>query len=175
MTQDPEIDAMAKVSAALTDLDDKQQTRVVTWAAQRFGLAPAPPPPGPSSSGSDSAGRRDDAFTDFAQLYDAADPTGEQNRTLVSSYWFQVVQGAAEIDAQTVHNALKDMGGEIANITKVMGRLQAKKPAFVRQVRKSGKAKQARKMYRLTGAGIKAVEAMLKTDARSDSDGGASK
>ncbi len=169
MTQDPEIDAMGKLAAALDGLDDDQVARVIGWAAKRFG-APELLTPGVSAAGRGD-GAEMAAFDDFAELYDAADPKGEQNKALVSSYWYQAMQGSTELQAQVLNDALKDMGHGIGNITKVMDRLQSKKPALVRQVKKSGKSKQARKSYRLTGAGVKVVEAMLEGGALSNREG----
>jgi hypothetical protein len=43
----------------------------------------------------------------------------------------------------------------------LLGALQGRKPALVRQVAKSGRTRQARKKYKLTTAGISAVRAMI--------------
>jgi len=37
---DPELEAMGKVLAALTDLDGSARTRVIRWASEKFDIAP---------------------------------------------------------------------------------------------------------------------------------------
>jgi Transcriptional regulator PadR-like family len=82
-------------------------------------------------------------------------------RALVVGYWYQFVQGEAEFTGQTINSALKHLGYRAANITTAFDRLQAQRPALVVQVRKSGTSKQARKKYKLTNEGKRAVEQMI--------------
>jgi DNA-binding PadR family transcriptional regulator len=49
----------------------------------------------------------------------------------------------------------------VSNITTALSSLIERKPQLVIQTRKSGNSKQARKRYRLTDAGIRAVERMI--------------
>jgi hypothetical protein len=101
------------------------------------------------------------AYGDFADFFDAANPSTENDRALVAAYWIQVIQGEGSFMAFGANEALRNMGHEVSNITRSFDRLQAQQPALVRQLQKSGKSKQARKTYKLTTAGIKAVEEML--------------
>ncbi len=100
-------------------------------------------------------------FDTFAELFDAAQPTSNANRALVSGYWIQVCDGADRFGGQLVNKALKDLGYGISNITAAIDILKQKKPALVLQLKKAGKSQQARKTYKVTEAGIKAVEAMI--------------
>ncbi len=70
-------------------------------------------------------------------------------------------QGADSFDSQSANTALKNLGHAIANITMALGALIKQKPALVLQTKKSGKSRQARKTFKLTVAGIKAVEDMI--------------
>lgn len=103
-----------------------------------------------------------EAFEHFADLYDATDPQNDADTTLVGAYWFQVVEAEGSFKGYTVNEALRNMGQGVSNITRTCDRLQAQQPALVRQMAKSGKSKQNRKTYKLTNAGVKAVEAMFR-------------
>ena len=100
-------------------------------------------------------------YETFAELFDAAQPSSNANMALVAGYWLQVCQGQTDFDGQSANTELKHLGRPIANITVAMNSLKSQKPTLVMQLRKSGKSQQARKTYKVTVAGIKAVEAMI--------------
>jgi hypothetical protein len=103
-------------------------------------------------------------YEDLADLYNAANPTSDVQRALVAGYWFQVVEGNTTFASQTLNTALKDLGHGLSNITKALTALQQQRPALASQVKKAGKSRQARKVYKLTRAGITEVERMLAGD-----------
>lgn len=100
-------------------------------------------------------------YEDVASLYTDASPRTEPERALVVGYWFQVHQGMKDFDSQRVNAELKNMGHGVGNITEAFSRLIERKPQYVIQTRKSGTARQARKLYRVTNEGIKRVQAMI--------------
>lgn len=166
---DPEIGAMGAVATALGKLDEDQQVRVLRWAADRYGLKGIKLG---SPGGGEGAGTEDDApeggagtYGSITELFEAAQgaKTNTQ-KALVAGYWFQVVMGNPGFQAYSLNVELKNMGIKIANITDALGSAENAKPALLMQTAKTGKAKQARKTYKLTTVGVKAVEAML-TDA----------
>jgi hypothetical protein len=166
MTEDPEVAAMSSVAEALTDLDDGARTRVIEWAAKRYGVILAAPSRNPTLStqgggGSDPSNGQTEGYDEFVDLFDAASPSSEADRALVGAFWFQQVKSQPSFDSQQVNNALKDVGHGVGNITQALTSLQNRKPALVRQMAKSGKTRQARKTYKLTSAGITAVKQML--------------
>ena len=164
---DPEIGAMGAVAAALGKLDEDQQVRVLRWAADRYGLRGIKL--GSSGGGGSGASEDDDGaeggtgtYGTITQLFEAAQgaKTNTQ-KALVAGYWFQIVMGNPGFQAYSLNVELKNMGIRIANITDALGAAENVKPALLMQTAKTGKAKQARKTYRLTTVGVKAVEAML--------------
>jgi hypothetical protein len=168
VAEDPEIGAMSAIADALTALEDEEaRVRVLKWATTRF--APnVRVPDGPSealdeSESEDAEGRTPSpGYAVFADLFDAATPRTDPERALVGGYWTQVIEGNSDFASQTVNNALKDVGHGIGNITDALGALQDRRPSLVRQVQKSGRTRQARKKYKLTSAGITAVERMIR-------------
>ena len=158
---DAEIEAMQAVVAALQGLEDEERARVMEWAAKRFNvpMSTGRPRAGKSSGNGLTGGERE--FEHFAELLDAAGPTNDNTRALVGGYWFQVVKGAGTFTSGAANDELKNTGNRLPNITRSLDRLQALRPALVIQVGKSGSTKQARKTYKLTTAGIRAVEAMI--------------
>jgi len=101
------------------------------------------------------------AFSSLPDLYAAVSPASDSSRALVVGYWFQAMQGEQDLDGFQINKELKHLGHGISNITTALSSLIERKPQLVIQTRKSGNSKQARKRYRLTDAGIKAVERML--------------
>jgi len=158
MSSDLELDAMKLIAETFDGLETDARSRVLSWLSQRYGAA----------GGKEVRGHHGDEHrteganhADFPALYDATDPKSESERALVGGYWHQVVQGSDGFDSYSVNSDLRNMGMPVSNITRAYDDLQGRSPVLVRQVQKSGKAKQARKKYRLTTAGIRAVEDLL--------------
>jgi hypothetical protein len=164
----PELQAMVQVEAALTGLDDAERARVVQWALARFrGGAPSPTRTvgGTSESlvertVSDESGGSDD----LAAFYDAAAPGDDAEKALVCGYWLQFREGATDIESQAVNTELKHLGHGIGNITRAFETLKSQRPALIVQTRKEGSSQQARKKFKLTSEGKKAVERMLRRE-----------
>lgn len=174
MAEDPEIDAMSALAEALAPLGEDARARVLDWSAKRYGIA-VTRDPDRTQQQSDTSDVPDEvpdempdvepadieAFKDFADLYDVTDPQSEEDKALVGAYWSQVLQESGSFTAYQANESLRNMGHAVKNITRSLDLLQRSQPALVRQMSKSGKSKQARKIYKLTNSGIKAVEAML--------------
>lgn len=171
--EDEEFDAMRSVLQALKALpDDQARTRVLGYAASRLDLAlgnSAPDKPkivaqdGETEEGPDTTTERPkpNSYSTFAELFDDAHPQSNAERALVAGYWLQVCQGAESFSGQAVNTELKHLGEAIANITNALDSLKTQKPALALQLKKSGKSQQARKSYKITVAGERAVEAMI--------------
>lgn len=97
----------------------------------------------------------------FAELYDAADPKTNADRALIAGYWLQECVGAENFTAQSVNTELKHLGHGLANVTHSMDSLKKLKPALALQLKKSGKTQQARKTYKIPGAGVMRVQEMI--------------
>jgi hypothetical protein len=154
---DPELEAMGRVAAALDALDAPSQARVLRWAADRY-----------AEDGSifQSHDRQRPNFEtgtpeDIAELFADANVRTDTDRALLAGYWFQHHLEARDWTGQQVNSELRQMGVGASNITHVLSRLIAQRPALVQQLSKSGRSKQARKQYRLTTAGLQAARALL--------------
>lgn len=162
MSNDPELAAMQEVSAALAELDEEAAARVIRWAADRFqveGVSLAAREKD-ASDGSDSSASAAE-FEEFASLFFQASPSTQQEKLLVAGYWFQHIKGQDDLTAQQLNDELKHLGHQVSNVTRSFTRMMDKKPALAMQVRKTGSSRQARKIYRLTKAGLNRVEEML--------------
>ncbi len=157
-----ELTAMAQVDKILRPLDLEVAGRVVRWIAERYSIRLAGPVPRPASIGSPSEVAAVPA--DLAELFSAASPVTQDQKALVAGYWFQVVKGVSDLDAQAVNTELKQLGHGMKNITAAFGDLISTKPQLVIQVRKAGNTRQARKKYRLTSAGLEHVRSMLRQE-----------
>lgn len=178
---DLEIEAMGKVSKALAGLEEEARGRVIRWAAERYGISLGAAPRKQSGSGGGGNPGVEDVLEDeaeigeahdelpewehFAELYDATGASTHPEGMLVAAYWVQVLQRQGSFGSLELNKLLKDLGHGVTGTAKVMSNLIAKKPALILQLKKSGKSQQARKTYRLTDAGRKAVEQMVANGA----------
>lgn len=172
---DPELLAMQAILSALQPLDVGAQKRVIGWAANRLGISTTSPLSGtehvaPASSHVETvapAQTNNGATADLdtlADLFNSASPKTQSESALVVGYWLQTHEAMADFDSLRINKELKNLGHGIPNITRALDDLKSQKPALAIQLRKSGSAKQARKKYKITDAGIKSVQRMLKGD-----------
>lgn len=167
---DLEFAAMQGVYAALAPLDPDARARVLDYISSRLGVAKKAAillhdevdADGEEevTKGEESA-VQNQSFSTFAELSDAAQPKNGPEKALVAGYWLQVCQGSESFDGFSANKELKNLGEGVGNITTAIDGLKSQKPALVLQLKKSGKSKQARKTYKVTVAGIKAVEGMI--------------
>lgn len=167
---DPEVAAIGKVNEALAQLDPAIQQRVLRWAADRFNLTLSQTKK-PAADGNKGGKQEEDddenelevpgTFSDFASLYDAANPATESDKALVAGYWLQAIQGNADWASFSANKELRNLGHGVENITVALGALIDSTPRLVMQTHKAGKSKQARKKYKMTNEGIKRVKQML--------------
>ena len=177
---DLEIAAMGKVSKALSGLGEDAQGRVVRWAAERFGVTLSTVPRRRVGALADREDYDDELDDDeveepsghetptwhhFAELYHASGASTHPAGMLVAAYWVQVLTGQDSFGSLELNKLLKDLGHGVTGTAKVMTTLIAKRPALILQLKKSGKSQQARKTYKLTDAGKKAVEQMIANGA----------
>lgn len=154
---DDEVRAMAEINAILSRLDLDAAERVVRWAASRYRSGAIADPTTISGIAHGIEGARED----FPSLFEAADPQTESKKALVAGFWFQVVRGQTDFEGLQVNTELKNLGHGLSNVTRAFSALMSERPQLAIQIRKSGKSKQARKKYRLSAEGVRAVEAYL--------------
>ncbi len=162
-----ELDAMKKVAEAMEGLENESIRRILSWANDMYGVGSTAKHPAkelqtihkrgqPEARNIDPLG-----FEDFAEMYASTQPTSDSEKALVASYWLQFKEEQASVDTQSVNTMLKHMGHGIGNITRAFDNLTKTKPQVVVQLRKSGSSKQARKTFKVTYEGKKAVETMI--------------
>jgi len=162
MEDDKELAAMMNVNSILASLDEAAVSRIILWAAARYGIGLGRLAGSPTLK--DGANLTDEpGFQDIPSLFDAANPKTEPEKVLVVGYFLQEIQGLGDIEAHSVNNELKNLGHGASNITRALDNLINRKPRLVIQTRKSGSTQQARKKYKVTLEGIRAVKAMLST------------
>ena len=167
-----ELAAIQSLYDTLQPMSVEAQARVLKYVAEWLGIADVlrPIPPAKQQTILQQADKGNGDVTDpvklakyatFAELFDSANPASNSDKVLVAGYWLQVCQNAESFDGQSANKELKNLGHGIANITNAVNGLKNQKPALALQLQKSGKSQQARKVYKVTVAGIKAVEAMI--------------
>ncbi len=171
MSAENEIKAMGTVAGAIEGLDAEARARVLLWAIGHFGvgvtgLKAARHPL--ATGGANSPPRATGDYETFAELFSAANPRTEKDKSMVAAYWVQVCLGAGSFQSQALNDALKDLGHGIGNITEALSQLKDDRPALLLQLKKSGSTRQARKTYKLTQAGMNRVEEMIQAESSSE-------
>ena len=166
-----EFEAFKAVHDALVDLDAERRARVIKSVATLLDVADFSAPDKERLSGSEgplnatTVETKAEAevvdFEYFAELFDATDPKTGSEKALVAAYWLQEIEGTESFTAQSVNGLLKDLGHKLANVTDALSSLINQKPQLVLQLKKSGTSKQARKLYKLSAAGLKQVTGMM--------------
>lgn len=161
---DPELEALANVTKALTDLSEEQRRNVLLYVNARYGGQAAqmrtPMKPGGALDAA-AGGPGNEEYASLGDFFDAANPQTEADRVLVVAYWMQVIEGAADFESFPVNKQLKQLGHTVSNITRALDSLIGQTPRLILQTGKSGSAKQARKKYKVTREGTKRVQSML--------------
>ncbi len=158
-----EVKAIADISEILSQLDQETTRRVLKWANDRF-LAKAPNAAIIQEAPVDSPAQST-AFSEFHELFDTANPATGLEEVLVAAYWFQEVQKEDDLDSFQLNKELKNLGHGSGNITRDIDTLMNRSPRLMIQIRKEGTSKQARKRYKLTTEGIRAVQRMLSSNS----------
>jgi hypothetical protein len=159
-----EFDAIQSVYKALEPLDAEGRQRVINYIVSLLGLDSIVSEPeelqvdATQSTNQNVVGLK---FDSLADLYDAANPTTNAEKALVVASWLQESIGHDSFSSQAINTELKHLGHGIANITNALEQLKEMKPAHIQQLRKSGSSQQARKTYKVTLAGIRAVKTMV--------------
>lgn len=173
---DPEIEAMSALAAALADLDEDAQGRVLRWAAERYDVT-IPISGRRGGAGSDGATRDENegagdvtedeiveespTFEHFAELFAKAQPKSDADKALVAAYWVQVHERLSQWQSRRLNTELKHLGHPLSNVTQALTTNMNKKPQLVIQLKKSGSTQQANKTYKVTNEGIVYVQGML--------------
>lgn len=160
---DLETKAIADITKALSQLDPDTIQRVLKYLMQRY-QPKSQSAPSPELGSSDAKQVVPSSFNEFHELFDVASPVSSPEKALVAAYWFQVVLSHEELDGFLLNKELKNLGHQSSNITRDLDALMSRSPRLILQTRKEGSSKQARKRYKLTREGIRAVEKMLSTN-----------
>jgi hypothetical protein len=164
---DVEFKAMHTIFNALDPLSPEARARVIAYITSRLEIDAPQRKTQVDEENGDAASelKREEGeapkFESLAELFDAASPKGNASKALVAAYWLQVCLGTESFEGFTANKELKNLGEGIPNITDAIDGLRTQKPSLVIQLKKSGTSRQARKTYKVTVAGIKAVENMI--------------
>lgn len=159
-----EFEAIQNIHQALEPLDAEARRRVIKYISSLFDLnteAFETNENHASPIASNDQGVDEDKFETLADLYDAAAPVTNADKALVVGMWVQEHLGQESFSSQTINTELKHLGHGIANITSAIDQLKEAKPSLMQQLRKSGASQQARKTYKITLAGVRAVKTMI--------------
>lgn len=156
--RDTELDAMKQIAELLEPLTPEARARVLAWVMDSLAIGVGSKAAKRSSL---PAAEHVENFSNFAELFHAADPKAEKEKALIAAYWIQRSTAADQFGSQQLNTELKNIGYRVGNITDALSQLINERPNLVIQVAKSGSTKQARKTYKITDAGFRRVAEML--------------
>ena len=167
-----EFGAIQTVHSALEPLEYEARIRVLTYIASLLGIdtrvagdleAPEQTDPDDDADKTDAgkAGEQTPNFPSFAELYEAANPKSNGEKSLLVGYWLQECQDAENFTGAAAQKELNNLGHKLPNITDAIDQMKSRKPALILQTKKSGSSKQARKLYRVSHEGVKRVKEMV--------------
>lgn len=156
-----------EINATISSYDPVLKEKARDILIERaFGGAPTPAPSAsaPRTRGrgrAEAAGRGGEDIGDLASLISRWNPTTMSDKALLGAYYLARSQGEDTVTSQAINSELKRNGLAISNITRAIeANMRPDRPLMV-QEKKMGSTKQARKQYRITPAGIDAVERKL--------------
>lgn len=177
---DLEVAAIQQLTDCLSPLGEEARSRVLDWATRRYGSVVVAAAASAKLAETVTAHRpvhannqvfatsaSESAYGHFADLYDATGPQTDADKALVGGYWLQVCGKTDSFQSRDVNELLKNQGHPVGNITRAFDTLRDSRPAYVSQLEKSGKTKQARKKLKLTTTGIRKVDDMIKANGSS--------
>lgn len=88
-------------------------------------------------------------------------PSKASERALLGAYYVARYTDDKYVTSHAVNAALKEYDLQVANITRAIETCLNSTPALMAQVEKRGTTRQARKLYRITSAGVSVVEERL--------------
>lgn len=163
-----DIRAIETIVQALDGLEASDQERVLRYVSERLGIAGLRRAPGIGQDIDDNSMAKNIIAGDIMNYSSASELLGNTSartdgeRALVVATHLQVCGQKNELPSQEINSELKHIGHQSSNITDALSSLMSQRPALVIQTKKTGKARQARKLYRVTDAGIARVKQMLK-------------
>jgi hypothetical protein len=154
-----------EINAAVSSYDPimKEKARDLLLK-QAFGTgATQVHPSSEAAAGHDSGGKRTEAGAPapFNTLIEKWTPTTQADWALLGAYYFQRVMGEQNVTGLQVNKELKQHGYGVTNITDCFTWNMEADPARMLQTKKSGKSRQAKKLYLVTTAGVKYIEDRL--------------
>ncbi len=161
MSDDDELIAMSKIQALVSPLDADARGRVLAWIVSKFGDHQnrnmsvsmrenlSDTPLGPVGS--------------LAEYFSKASGgiKTDADRVLVAATFLQENEGLTELTGLEINRELHHLGHRVNNVTKAISALMDKKPQMMIQTRKEGTTRQAKKKYRVTIEGQKAVRDLI--------------
>ncbi len=169
-------DAMQKIQDILNPLEDRARRRVVDWLVDWLAdyfdiqLRYAEVNSNKTSKERVNDDKQSEAckvlqessrFSTFSELHANIAPTSNLDKALIAGYWIQEYEGEGNFTAAAANKALNHLGHKVLNITSALDLLKKKKPALVIQIKKSGSGQKARKIYKVSDAGMKKVQGMI--------------
>jgi hypothetical protein len=174
-----ETKAMEEAYKLLEPLPKAARTRVIDWlfevdfgdgpihpAHGSYSTSPATAAPSPTKATGNLEAIAND-YDSVADFFSALSPQSPAERALVVSYYLQVKEGKSGVTGFDVNSKLKHLGHGVGNITLTLASLIHRKPQYMIQTAKEGTSQQARKTYKVTVEGMKAL-ARLRSGAQFD-------
>jgi hypothetical protein len=160
--EDEELDAISEILKRLRPLSPAGKRRVITFVADRLGIAltgtaRTGSPARPAAAGTPAVLP---TYKHFAQLVNRVRPSTELYKVLLACYWVQIVEETSPFGTKDVNPRLTEISVGLGHVTERLQDLQDMDPSFVIHIKTPG---QAKKSYLVTEEGIAVVEEAIRT------------
>jgi hypothetical protein len=154
-----------EINTALSTYDAvmKEQARDILFR-KAFGVQAQKTPVSAPNAPDDLSSHNDvgeNGRVEFNSLIEKWTPTTQADWALLGAYYIQRILGHQNVTGFSVNRELKHHGYRVSNVTDCFTANMETEPARMLQTKKSGKSKQAKKLYVVTTAGLKYVEERL--------------
>lgn len=164
MYDDPEIKAMNDCHEAIKHLDESVRNRVIRWLSSKFSTEKLEDP---FKKHDQNTNKINDTVVDIGsyetvdEIFTKINPQTDADKVLVIAAFLQEKFKKQELTGWEINKELTRLGHGVNNVTQSVTQLINKQPNLMIQTRKEGKTKQAKKKYKVTSEGVKAVQEMV--------------
>lgn len=154
--EEAETEALVTIHRALVPLSLESKRKVLRWFVTNYSVALEP-----NHQAVVGKGR---SFEDLAALFEAAHPSTDVERALAACYFHNQVEKDSDVDTRLLANDLRQIGHNLPNVSASMRDLNVRTPSLV-MIASANRARHKR--YRITSAGTKYIEEMMRRRSES--------
>ncbi len=154
--EEAETEALVTIHRALVALSLESKRKVLRWFVTNYSVTLEPR--------HQTVAGKERSFEDLAALFEAVHPSTDVERALSACYFHNQVANDSDVDTRILSNELRQIGQNLRNISASLHDLNVRTPSVV-MIASPNRARHKR--YRITSAGTKYIEEMMRRRSES--------